>query len=174
MKLSRLERLLLSNQLRILEALYPEEAGSYAQHRKAIEEGYALHYDWLTQHLYDEMSEAQCQEVIDILDMYRALTFSATKVANTALLEHPYFRFRGFDGNYETKQMGYAGYFIEDLGRFQELRYGNDHADLNSHMPTLGKYRNMLAEWARCSDKYNLSTEDMLRMLNAERASDEH
>lgn len=39
MKLSKLERLILANQFKILEALYPDDAESYENNRKAIEEG---------------------------------------------------------------------------------------------------------------------------------------
>ena len=45
-KLSRLDRLFLSNQLRILEALYPEEANDLARRREALECGYEMLYDW--------------------------------------------------------------------------------------------------------------------------------
>jgi hypothetical protein len=54
MELSIKERLGFIYQLRILEALYPDEANHYANHRTALEEGYALHYDWIVEHLHEE------------------------------------------------------------------------------------------------------------------------
>ena len=107
MKLDKKERLILSNQLKILEKLYPEESDYYAQHRKALEEGYALQYKLLFENIYDEMSVEECKEVLSVLDMYRAITFSYQKLADKAELEnHHNLKFSGFDGNTETKTDG--------------------------------------------------------------------
>lgn len=53
-----------------------EETDYYVINREALEEGYTLHYEWMFEGLFEEMSEDECREVIDILDMYRALHFS--------------------------------------------------------------------------------------------------
>lgn len=45
MKLTKVERLILSNQYSILEKLYPEEAEHYHLQKKIVENGYSLHYD---------------------------------------------------------------------------------------------------------------------------------
>jgi hypothetical protein len=115
------DRLIIANQLKILEKLYPEEAESYSTQRKAIEKGYKLHYSWLTEWFYEEMPEDECREVLDILEMYRAITFSYQKAQDKKGLEESKIKFRGFDGNEESKQFGYAMYFIADLGRYDEL-----------------------------------------------------
>ena len=168
MELDKKERLILSNQLKILEKLYPDEADYYAQHRKALEEGYALHYSWLFENIYDEMSVEECKEVLDFLDMYRAITFSYQKLEDKGELEsHSYLKFSGFDGNNETKQMAYAQYFMIDLDRYQELRYDQPSPDLNSHMQMLPKYRNMLKKWKNCKDKNYLSKDDIELILSA-------
>ena len=169
MELDKKERLILSNQLKILEKLYPEESDYYARHRKALEEGYALHYNWLFENIDDEMNAEECKEVVDILDMYRAISFSYQKLEDKGELEgHYYLEFRGFDGNNETKQMAYAQYFMIDLDRFKELRYDQPSPDLNSHMQMMPKYRNMLSKWKNCKDKNHLSKDDIELILNAE------
>ena len=123
MELSKKERLAFIYQLRILEALYPDEAAEFANHRTALENGYVLHYDWMAEYLSEEMSEAECREVLDILDMYRAITFSINKLdKNDALHKHRLAKFPGFDGNNEGRQMSYARYYIVDLDRYSELR----------------------------------------------------
>src|SRR5258708_8853622 len=118
MHLDKKERLILSNQLKILEKLYPEEATYYALHRKALENGYSLNYEWLVEHFSEAMTETECLEVLDILDMYRAITFSYAKIKDPAGIEDFWLKFRGFDGNNETSQYSYAQYFVADLGRF--------------------------------------------------------
>lgn len=159
MELSKMERLNLSFQLKILEKLYPDEADYYAEHRKAIEEGYALHYDWLLETIHDEMSVKECKEVLDILDMYRAITYSLENIEDKSDMNQTHLEFAGFDGNYEGKQLAYTRYFIYDLDRYKELTYGNDLRELNSHFPMLETYRKMLVKWKNCQDKFNLSKE---------------
>jgi len=168
MDLTKLERIGLINQFLILEKLYPEDADYYAKHRKAVQEGYKLHYEWIFEHLYEEMSEDECREVLDILEMHRALAWSYMDITGSTDVE-PKYRFIGFDGNNESSQLSYASYFIIDLDRFQELLYGKEYWDLNSHMPTLDKYRRMLDIW-RSIDKQNkmrLSMEQMNQIVEA-------
>src|SRR5205085_1206137 len=94
--LTLIERILLANQLRILEKLEPEEGETYRVAREAIEEGYELDYDLVARQLStDTMSEDECRFVHDVLEMYRHLTFSA-KRADVPAEE---IQFPGFDGN---------------------------------------------------------------------------
>jgi len=165
MNLTKVERLLIVNQFKILENLYPDEAKYYAQQRKAVEYGYTLHYDVVFDALYNEMSQSDCQEVLDILSMYRALTFSYQALSNKKGIEEDNIRFEGFDGNEETSQYLYAKYFILDLERFDELTYGEKHPEFNSHAPKLRRYREMLAVWRSYTDNHNLNKEQIINIL---------
>lgn len=168
MDLTNFERLSLINQFKILEKLYPEEQRYYSNHRQALEEGYKLHYNWIFEHMWDEMSEDECKEVVNILDMYRAITFSAEKLKDIKnIQEHYWLQFRGFDGNNETSQMAYCRYFIKELDRFGELTYGKEYADFNSHMPSLPKYQKMLQVWNSLDEKHDLNQETLLKVLEA-------
>lgn len=173
MKLTKAERWILSNQYRILEALYPGEAKELAEDRDAIERGYEIHYDWMTQHIYegdDTMSTAESKEVVDILAMFSALKSSFASLSDKTGIRASQVEFHGFDGNNETKQMGYARYFVRhDGGRFGDLRKG-EHDDFNSHMPSLDRYRDMLATWQRVADKaHMMSKEQIVAVLKADR-----
>jgi hypothetical protein len=167
MDLSLTERVIIANQFKILEKLYPEEAEYYSNHRRALECGYKLHYADIVENFYDEMSEEECREVIDILDMYRALTDSYNRLPDKAGINEREIRFAGFDGNEETSQYLYAQYFIVDLDRFQELTYGQIHPDLNSHWPKLDKYRAMLEVWKPIGDRHNLNSNQIRAILEA-------
>ncbi|CEP90228.1 YfbU domain [[Clostridium] sordellii] len=165
-KLSKLERLVLSNQYRILERLYPEEADYYEVNRKAIESGFELHYEDCFSSLSDSvLTSKECEEVLDILSMYSAITFSDRDNE----VEEYYVKFRGFDLNdeYEGKRVMYARYFINDLDRFTELKYGNIYVDCNSHTKTMEKYRRMLSVWKSMDDQNNLNKEEILKIVNA-------
>jgi uncharacterized protein YfbU (UPF0304 family) len=167
MDLSEKDRLIISNQLKILEKLYPEEADYYSTHRKAIEQGYKLHYNWLVEHFYDEMSQEECREVLDILEMYRAITFSYRRLTDKNGIDEKQIRFKGFDGNNEGKQFGYALYFIVDLKRYDELRYGVEYPDFNSGTPMLDRYKKMLKLWEGYSKSFELTREQIVELLKA-------
>lgn len=72
MEMKKIDRLILSNQYRILEALYPDERVAYAKSRAVIEGGYSLHYSDLAKCLNEELIPQQCEEVDDVLEMFRS------------------------------------------------------------------------------------------------------
>ena len=164
MKLKKVERWMLSNQCRILEALYPNEAGHYSKVREAIERGYELHYDWFTQNIFDgqdTMTSDESREVINILDMFDALGRSFSNLSPRPNVEDWQVTFAGFDGNNEAKQLAYARYFGSlDGGRFSDV----ENRDANSHMPSLERYRRQLAEWEATGGSHTLSREQIERI----------
>ncbi|MGG5870195.1 YfbU family protein [Pseudomonas peli] len=162
--MDKLKRYELINQLLILEKLYPEEADYYSRNRKALENGYELHYSWLTENINDGLSEEQCKEVLDILDMYRSITFSWQRLHDGEEIPEN-LKFRGFDGNNETELMGYVQYFIIELDRFEELKYGKEHPYFNSHHPTLEMYRRMLTIWKEYD--FDLTNEQIASIMEA-------
>ena len=168
MKLSKVERLMLVNQYLILEGLYPDEKEFYANNRKAIEEGFELHYSDLFAGISDEtLTEEECREVLDILDMFRAITFSYEKLQDKTGIDEYRIKFHGFDLNdeYEGKRVIYSRYFINDLDRFEELKYGKGYADCNSHTLMIDVYRRMLNKWNWIQRKYKLSKDDILKII---------
>jgi uncharacterized protein YfbU (UPF0304 family) len=169
-KLSRTERWILSNQFYILEKLSsdPNDAEFYKRAQNVINNGYELHYGWISQHIYDEphiMSEEECKEVIDILTMFDALKQSYNGLTDKTSINEHRMKFQGFSGNDETKQMGYARFFCieDDHPRFADLNQGDN---FNSHFPALERYRRMLTEWEISSDKYSLTKEDIIRITS--------
>jgi len=165
MELTKKERLAFIYQLRILEALYPSEAPYFSQNRTALENGFSLHYGDLSESLNDELSEEQCKEVLDILDMYRAITFGLRELDDgDDLRDHHRAKFIGFDGNNEGQLMAYVRYFIVDLDRYDELKEGK-FSSFNSHMPMLPTYQEMLTRWALLDKKHKLSRDDIVAVL---------
>jgi uncharacterized protein YfbU (UPF0304 family) len=162
--LSELERLMLSNQYRILEALYPDERQSFALTREAIEHGYELEYAEIFEQLYEPMSEDVCERVVDILNMHRALHHAWQNI-NTTNLDPQDIKFRGFDGNHETRDMVYTRYLLKDCGKWQELHQpGHDY---NSHMQTAGSYERMIRAWRQSVNKHVLTRVDVERIIAA-------
>jgi len=164
--MTKLERLMLANQLLILERLAPDEAECYAPMRKALIEGYSLHYEDALQMFHDDLPEEQCREVLDVLAMYRAITNTIAKLKpDDELRDHYRARFPGFDGNNEGALMGYVRYFIVDLDRYEELRYGADNPSFNSHAPMLPAYRKMLTDWKGLGQQHEMTRDDLTSVL---------
>ncbi len=160
LKLTKTERVILANQYRLLEILAPDgESDYFAQRREIVEKGYAIHYSEIDQWFYEEMEPEASREILDILNMFRALTNAAgRKLSVGAKL-----RFEGFDGNEESSEFGYVIFLVETLKRFTEINAN----ELNSHWPMLGRYRAMLAEWRECKEKYELTQAEIDRIAAA-------
>lgn len=163
MNLSIKDRLFLKNQYRILEALNPDEKGFYEKANEILELGFELEYDALTRNIDRNVVTIQeCEEVIDILDMFDALKISYAGLQDNSEIEEYQVKFLGFDGNNEAKQLLYARYLKKD-DRFADL----ENVDSNSHLPVIPMYRRMLGEWNRSDNKYELSKDDIVRITNA-------
>jgi uncharacterized protein YfbU (UPF0304 family) len=150
-KLSRLDRLFLSNQMRILEALYPDEAEGIATQREAIERGYEMLYQWDMDYIYDGddiMTAEESSEVWDTLDMFDAINRFVEKTNDEAIKASPFTKFMGYDGNNETKFMAFTAYTIERLKRFEYVPTPKK-GYWNSHMPVRDTYRRMMEEWKK-------------------------
>jgi uncharacterized protein YfbU (UPF0304 family) len=167
MELNIKERLSLSFQLKILEKLYPEEQEYYANHRKAIEDGYELHYSWITENLSEGLTSEQCTFVLDVLEMYAALHFSFRQLKESTKLSDKSVKFPGFDGNNETMYMAYTKYFIEDLDRFNEIRE-TTNGYYNSHSRMIPKYKKMLELWKAIKKPftYEITEDQILELIN--------
>lgn len=87
--------------------------------------------------------------VVDVLDMwdflesgYKALPKAEKdRVATEANPFGKPVKFTGFDGNGEATLIGIARFFIEKMDRFTRF----SGRDLNAHMPTMGRHREMLS-----------------------------
>lgn len=168
MKLTRVERWILSNQYRILEQLHPQEGDWYSRSREALEQGYEREYDRIAQFVYadkDCMPVEQGVEVFEILLMFCEL-LDAYQTLDDTSIDPGYIRFRGFDGNNEAAHLAYCRYLCEDERntRFRRLERGDDY---NSHMPLLDNYRRMLADWReRGGGRRQLTKDDVIAIIS--------
>ena len=166
MALSHTERWILSNQFRILQLLDKDEAEYYAKAKEAIDSGYELEYACLSQYIDSDVTTvAECLEVLDMLSMFQYLKWGYDDLPDKSGIEEWRVKFAGFDGNNEVKQMAYAKYVCNlDDSRFATLESGDN---FNSHCPVLDRYRAMLSEWNRSGNKYKLSKDDIIRIIEA-------
>lgn len=162
MQLTKVERLILFNQYQILEKLDPAEYGKHCKEMcEILENGYTLDYQDLFANIYDEVSQEICREVRDVLDMYRALKKAYTKLPEGTVTAADV-AFHGFDGNEESKHFAYATFLIETQGKWEE----SQGDPINSHWPMLGRYRRMLESWKESPNKWDLTVEDVKRIVS--------
>ena len=185
-ELSKKDRLFLSNQLEILKnqhlilrKLNEQEASlvdiSYYDNLiKALREGYELHYGDAFEDIYDGLSYDDCRFVLDILEMYRGITYSFLALERANKLDRltkEQIKFDGFDLNTETKYFSYAKYFLIDFGRYREIRdIVGPYYDFNSHTSlTLPKYKRQLDIWKSylsLDTRYQMSEEEICKILD--------
>ena len=167
MKLSPSERWILSNQLRILEALYPEDADSFAVQREAIEQGYEFVYDINSPINLDTMCIDDSQEVWDTLDMFLAIDSSIRMLETDAFKDHRQRKFRGYDGNEETKFMAFTHYTVERLERWAHLPL-KEPGHFNSHRRMRDTYAKMIKTWKGFdSERFNMNLKQLKLVLDS-------
>ncbi len=173
MNLNLTERLLIYNQARILEALFPDEANNYKAVQTIMMDGYKYLYDDMVEFFTkpgEELSLEKSELLIDFLSMFRAIHHSLLNIPNQNGLDIDVLSFKGFDGNDETQYMSFVQFFcteFEERGRFNEL-WEQTH-EFNSHASMFDRYQALHDEWIKSKDKQHLSKEDLIRIQNADR-----
>jgi uncharacterized protein len=118
--------------------------------RQALFGGHYWALEWDMNGLFPTRTDdpTMVNEVMNVLEMWDFIEAawakfdSKTKVRVEKEAE-PFGKkpmFRGFDGNYESRQMGIARFLIERMNRFTRFK----GVGLNSHMPVVESYRRML------------------------------
>lgn len=168
MELTKKERLILYNQYEILKAINPEEAEDYEVNQDILINGFKVNYENLIEGFGEETSEEISNFVIDVLQMYRVLNNSYDSLNDEGKEQIDLYNisFKGFDGNYETDYYTYAKFYLNQLGRFEELKE-SEHFEINSHRNMLSNYRRMVSLWKEVkTGRYdNLTLENMLYII---------
>ena len=171
--MNKLERFFLSNQLRIMEALYPDEADGFAVQREAVEQGYSFIYDnMFMEHIYDgndAMTRKESEEVWNVMDMFLSIDRSIKDLGLEEFhKDYSNTFFQGYDGNNEGKFMGFAAFTVERLGRFTHLPL-KEKFYFNSHSPMRKSYGAMLSVWQNIDykNRWPMSKDDLQQVLDA-------
>ena len=183
MLLDKKERLFLSNQLEILKnqqiILNAIRGGKesdvdvsfYDNKIKALREGYELHYGDAFEDIYDGVSYEECRFVLDVLEMYRGITFSYLALQKDGKAKEKVM-FEGFDLNTETEQYSYAKYLLFDLDRYDEIKeIAGKYYEFNSHTSSsIPKYKRQPAVWEEyktLDNRYQMNEEQLNKILEA-------
>ncbi len=159
------DRQVLSLLHRILGRVLPEDGREVdgdleyqLMRARILEEGFTGEYWYETSGFRTELSSRDCARTVDILQMFRILTYSIDDLAKQGTpVGEDLARdlgFRGFDHNnaLESHMASYVEFLMSD-GRWQELQpQVQRHDDGNSHWPMLDTYLRMLAEFRKIMD----------------------
>ncbi len=169
MNLTHTERLILLNQYEILKKLDPESAEYYNEVTEILENGYSSYYEYLFKRLSPDMHKSECDFVVEVLSMYRAIEdYKRGKSTDSEVINDPFSHFAGFDGNNESECHGFAQFQIKVQKKWQEqLPYERQTDGYNSHMPVKDSYKRMLDVWKSLRKAFPLSAEQVRAILQA-------
>lgn len=143
------ERLLLFNQCKSLQKLYPDESDYYEQCCEILESGYRREYARVFERVRtDELSEQESEYVRGVLDVYAALKRSYDKLEDKTGIDPRRLLFRGFDGNHDSDLIGYTCYLLKYNNAWREV-FGDreNFMDFDTHAPVRHFYDRMLERW---------------------------
>ncbi|QXO19081.1 MULTISPECIES: YfbU family protein [Vibrio] len=166
MEMTNAQRLILSNQYQLMSQLDPANAAQYKRLRTIVERGYELQMRELNKE-FGCLSEAQCREVIDIMEMYHAMqeSHNLLKDAERADVDSRRLNFLGFDLAAEASLVNYVRFLVNSEGLYPQFEQGDHH--FNSQVPMLDKYRRMLVTWHTCPRQYHLSAAELRQIVSA-------
>ncbi|RJT25227.1 hypothetical protein D5I55_07310 [Chakrabartia godavariana] len=163
MHLTKKERLSFIYQLRLLEALYPDDNAGYAQMRDALENGFASEYCGTLFALPDTLDIEECDRVTEVLEMYRAIHLALRDVGPAhPFAQHRLARFAGFDPVFEGRHGAFAEHLVQ-RGLYREL---SEVAGARALRPMLPVYEAMVRAWSRLTRRYQLDLMQVATLLD--------
>ena len=144
--LSKIQRLTLINQYKILAELDKENRKQYEEFIEILSSGYSVFYDTLTEWISDEMKEEDGEFVLDVLDLYCAV--EVYEMHNETLKGLKDTKFCVFYGNREFQEMIFTRFLILKQNKFPELlKLAKDTDNFNSHQPMRHIYEPIIKRW---------------------------
>ncbi|CAG9423375.1 YfbU family protein [Providencia alcalifaciens] len=164
MEMTNAERLILSNQYKMMTMLDPDNAERYRRLQTIIERGFGLQMRELDRD-FGELSEQTCRTVIDVMEMYHALQVSYGNMEDKHGVDGRRVQFLGFDAATEARYLSYVRFMVNTEGRYTHFDSGTH--GFNSQTPMWDKYLRMLKIWQACPRQYHLSAVEVSQILNA-------
>ncbi|MEZ8447277.1 YfbU family protein [Vibrio splendidus] len=166
MEMTNAQRLILSNQYYLMSQIDPENSAKYQRLQTVVERGYELQMRELNKE-FGCLTEAECREVIDIMEMYHAMQESNKMLAEQerAEVDQRRLQFLGFDIASEAQSVHYVRFLVDSEGLYPQFDKADHH--FNSQMPMLEKYRRMLTTWRNCPRQYHLCATELSQIFSA-------
>ncbi|PYG50242.1 hypothetical protein DEU53_102200 [Pantoea sp. AG1095] len=164
MEMTHAQRLILSNQYKMMAMLEPDNSERYRRYQTIIERGYGLQLRELDKE-FGELTEATCRLLIDIMEMHHALHVSWSNLKDGSAIDERRLAFLGFDAATEARYLGYVRFMVNVEGRYTHFDSGTH--GFNAQTPMWEKYQRMLTVWHTCPRQYHLSANEIAQIINA-------
>lgn len=164
MEMTTIQRLILANQYKLLGLLDPANEKQYTRAEMIVKGGFERELKALSQD-FSEISEQDCQTVLDTLEMYKALHVSYNNLADKSGVTPHRLMFAGYCAVREKKYLNYLRFISGVEGQYQEFMQCEHGCD--SQTPMWDKYIKMLDVWRTCPHAYHLSMQEIQNILNA-------
>tara|TARA_Y100001956_G_scaffold82644_1_gene104508 strand:- start:990 stop:1490 length:501 start_codon:yes stop_codon:yes gene_type:complete len=166
MEMTNAQRLILSNQYYLMSQMNPENAEKYKRLQTIVERGYELQMSELNKD-FGRLSEIECREVIDTMEMYHAMQESNKMLTEDERkdVDQRRLTFLGFDIASEAQLVNYVRFLTDSEGLYPQFDKGDHH--FNAQMPMQEKYRRMLTTWRNCPRQYHLCANELKQIFNA-------
>ena len=152
MEITNAQRLILSNQYKMMTMLDPANAERYRRLQTIIERGYGLQMRELDRE-FGELKEETCRTIIDIMEMYHALHVSWSNLQDQQSIDERRVTFLGFDAATEARYLGYVRFMVNVEGRYTHFDAGTH--GFNAQTPMWEKHQ------------YHLSANEINQIINA-------
>ncbi|TVU61859.1 YfbU family protein [Vibrio atlanticus] len=166
MEMTNAQRLILSNQYYLMSQMNPDNSAKYQRLQTIVERGYELQMRELNKE-FGCLTEAECREIIDIMEMYHAMQESNKMLAEQerSEVDQRRLQFLGFDIASEAQIVHYVRFLVDSEGLYPQFDKADHH--FNSQMPMLEKYRRMLTTWRNCPRQYHLCATELSQIFSA-------
>ena len=148
MNLSKTERLILMNQFKILQKIDNNNKLKHIENFEIIKYGYEREYNNLLNETFelDKLSESDCNEVINILNMYTWLIqtwINLPEEEKKEILKEKIL-YPGIDSQEKPEKCYYSKFCLKTLNRFSFIQEHSKNPDFESHYCNYKKLLEML------------------------------
>lgn len=120
MEMTNAQRLILSNQYKMMTMLDPANAERYRRLQTIIERGYGLQMRELDRE-FGELKEETCRTIIDIMEMYHALHVSWSNLRTSNPSMNVVSPSSALTAATEARYLGYVRFMVNVEGRYTLL-----------------------------------------------------
>ncbi len=165
MEMTNAQRLILSNQYKMMTMLDPANAERYRRLQTIIERGYGLQMRELDRE-FGELKEETCRTIIDIMEMYHALHVSWSNLQDQQSIDERRVTFLGLLNALILKHVTsvMSALWLMWKGAIPILTLG---LMVLTPRRQCGKYQRMLNVWHACPRQYHLSANEINQIINA-------
>lgn len=124
MEMTNAQRLILSNQYKMMTLLDPDNGDRYRRLQTIVERGFGLQMRELDRD-FGELSEEVCRTIINVMEMHHALQVSWGNLKEKQDLDERRLAFLGFDAATEARYLSYVRFLVSTEGRYTHFDSGS-------------------------------------------------